>query len=788
MRLISRIFAILVLIGGIGLLAGGLMLAARGGSFYYLVAGVGYVMAAIGVWSGWRSGVWLLLAIAVLTVPWALYDGGTFYWALFPRLFVPFAAAAVGLLLFPARRAWGMRATGAVVLAGVAGFFGLAFLPHGAVVPPAGTPYRPAPASTAPADWSAYGRTAMGTRYAPFTGIDRDNVRDLKLAWVYRYGALADPPIYTADQNTPLQIGDLVYSCSPTGKIAALDADTGKPRWTFDSNTRSPIWNRCRGLGFYRLADATPDAAGNLLCRERIIHTTTEATLIELDAKTGQLCPGFGAGGVVDLKPGMGDVKPGFYFQTSAPLVARNLIVIGGWVFDNQHRGEPSGVIRAFDAVTGELRWAWDLGNPAITKLPPEGETYTRGTPNMWTTAAYDDKLGLVYLPLGNETPDYFGMGRLPQSEKYASSLVALDVETGRERWHFQTAHHDIWDYDLPSQPALVDLPDGKGGVVPAVLQTTKQGQLFLLNRATGTPLARVEERPVPQRGQVPEERLAPTQPMSVGMPTIGAVHLTEGKMWGMTMFDQLYCRIAFHGLRYDGLYTPVGTDKAIENPGNLGGLNWGSVSYDPVNHIAYLNDIRIPSVYYLIPRADFDKKMAARMNDASKGGHEPVSAQEGTPYAVVNTMWMSPLGVPCAEPPFGTVTAVDLASRKVLWSVPGGTTGKMGPLGLPFAKLPVGMPTYAGTVTTAGGLVFFAGSQDWYLRAYDAETGKELWKAALPVGSSATPMTYVSPATGRQYVVVSASGAAMSPKTGDYVMAFALPDKTPEKGAPARR
>ncbi|MBN9010846.1 MAG: PQQ-binding-like beta-propeller repeat protein, partial [Rhizobiales bacterium] len=474
----------------------------------------------------------------------------------------------------------------------------------------------------------------------------------------------------------------------------------------------------------------------------------------------------------VALSAGMGEIIPGFYFQTSAPLVARDFIIVGGWVVDNQMRGEPSGVIRAFDARTGALAWAWDLANPSITRDPPAGGTYTRGTPNSWSTASYDDQLGLVYLPMGNATPDYFGQGRPPGSEEYNSSIVALDVTTGRERWHFRTVNHDIWDYDIPSQPALIDLPDGQ----KALLQTTKRGQIFLLDRATGKPIADVVEKPVPQNGAVPEETPAPTQPFSVGMPTIGADFLTEQKTWGVTMFDQLYCRIAFRKLRYDGDFTPIGLTPAIQQPGNTGGMNWGSVSFDQANGRVFMNDIRIPSVFYLVPSADYKEATAHIHSDDT--GHGP-SPQAGTPYGMVTGVWMSPLNIPCNQPPFGTIVAVDLKTRKIAWQIPAGTADQLGPFGV-AAGMPMtmGMPTYAGTAATAGGLVFFAGFQDFYLRAYDAENGNELWKYPLPVGASATPMTYVSPKTGRQYIVVSVGGAAYSPKVGDYVMAFALPKK----------
>jgi quinate dehydrogenase (quinone) len=394
----------------------------------------------------------------------------------------------------------------------------------------------------------------------------------------------------------------------------------------------------------------------------------------------------------------------------------------------------------------------------------------------MWTTASYDDELGLIYLPLGNATPDYYGVDRPANSDEYNSSLVALDVATGRERWHFRTVNHDLWDYDLPSQPALMDIPDGQGGVTRAVLQTTKRGQIFLLDRANGKPLADVIEKPVAQSGAVPEEKLASSQPYSVGMPTIGAETLTEQKTWGITMFDQLYCRIAFKRLRYDGDFTPIGLTPAIQQPGNFGGFNWGSVSVDALNSRVFLNDIRIPSVFYLVKRDQFAE---ATKNIHSDGaGHGP-SPQIGTPYGMVTGLWMSPLGIPCNRPPFGTIMSIDLKSRKVAWQTPAGTAEQLGPFGIPVGlPMTMGMPSYAGTMATAGGLVFFAGFQDFYIRAYDAETGMELWKHKLPVGSSATPMTYVSPKTGRQYVVVSVGGAAYSPHVGDYVIAFALPKK----------
>ncbi|HWV20998.1 MAG TPA: PQQ-binding-like beta-propeller repeat protein, partial [Devosia sp.] len=588
--------------------------------------------------------------------------------------------------------------------------FAFAFQPQGVIRPAADIPaYQPATGDNSPANWTSYGRTTAGLRYSPFDQINRDNVKNLDLAWTYRTGR-GDIGL---DQNTPLQIDNLVYSCTTSNVIIALDGDSGEEVWKFDPKASGPFWQRCRGLGYFELP-AGQQTDGQL-CNTRLIMTTMDARLFAIDAKTGAVCPGFGTNGAVSLAENMGEIIPGFYFQTSAPLVARDKIVIGGWVVDNQMVGEPSGVIRAFNAVSGELDWAWDLGNKAITRLPPPGETYTRGTPNMWTTAAYDDKLGLIYAPLGNTTPDYFGGNRPAFSDEYNASLVALDINTGRERWKFRTVNHDIWDYDLPSQPALLDLPDGNGGTVAAVLQTTKRGQLFLLDRATGEPLADVEEKPVPQTGQVPEEYLAPTQPYSVGMPTIGADHLTEAKMWGLTMFDQLMCRIAFKQLRYEGDFTPIGLDYAISQPGNIGGLNWGSVSVDIPNNRVFVNDVRAPSKFALVPRDEYEA-FAQRVH-ADDTGHGP-SPQRGTPYGMATEMWVSPLGVPCVNPPFGTVTAIDMNTRQIAWQVPAGTAEQLGPLGIKTKlPMPMGLPTYAGTSATAGGLVFFAGYQDYYIR-----------------------------------------------------------------------
>lgn len=775
MHFLARLFVVVLGLFGIGLAGGGAWLIGLGGSWYYLLLGLTWIAAAYLMWRGRTLGAWIVVATAVVTIPWALWESGFTFWPLFARLMAPIALAGFAALFMPTlaqeadKRPFYSLASLSLVLFAIG--FALTFQPHGAITRSAEIPaYQPAKGDNTPADWTAYGRDTRGLRYSPFDQINRETVGKLDLAWTFRTGR----ENVGLDQNTPLQIGDTVYSCTTTNVVIAIDADKGTEKWRFDPAVKGVMWQRCRGVGYYKLPEAA-QVAGQA-CNERLIMTTIDTRLMAIDTKTGKLCEGFGANGIVSLTTDIGHISPGFYFQTSAPLVARDKIVVSGWVADNQKVGEPSGVIRAFNVITGELEWAWDLGNPAITKLPPPGETYTRETPNMWTTASFDDELGLIYAPLGNTTPDYYGANRPPFANEYNATLVALDVETGRERWKFQTVHHDINDYDLPSQPALIDVPDGKGGTAKAVLQTTKRGQLFLLDRATGAPLAEVVEKPVPQEGAVPEEtpHLSPTQPYSVGMPTIGAETLSEAKMWGLTTFDQLVCRIQFRSYKYYGDFTPVGLDRyTIQQPGNVGGLNWGSVSVDIPNNLVFMNDIRVPSIFILMPSADYPAY--AKKMHANGTGHGP-SPMEGTPYGMGTNIWQSPLGVPCVAPPMGTITAVDMTTRKIAWQVPAGTAEQLGPFGLKSnLPMPMGLPTYAGTTATAGGLVFFAGFQDYYLRAYDAATGAELWKYPLPVGASATPMTYVSPATGKQYVLISVGGAAYSEDIGDYVLAFAL-------------
>jgi quinoprotein glucose dehydrogenase len=622
-------------------------------------------------------------------------------------------------------------------------------------------------ALAADGEWHHYGNDLGGSRYSPLDQITPANVGRLKQAWVYRTNP--GETLKTHLQTTPLMVGDSLYLCTGTNQIIALDAETGAQRWRWEPPPPNYRRRTCRGVTYYKALDATGP------CAERIIGTTATAELLALDARTGKLCQDFGKGGIVDLKTGMGKVKPNYYFVTSAPVIVRGKVVMGGWVADNQHVNEPPGVIRAYDAVTGAFAWAFDPGRPEVHTEPGPGETYALGTPNSWAPMSADETLGLVYAPMGNATPDYWGAHRTAESEKFTSAVVALDAETGALRWLYRTVHHDVWDYDLASQPTLVDL-QVNGQPVPALIQPTKRGQVFVLDRRTGRTLKPVEERKVPQK-PAPGEWLSPTQPFSTGMPDFAGPDLTEKNMWGLTPFDQLWCRIKFRQARYDGPMTPPGTRPSITHPGYLGGIDWGGVAVDPVRQIMVANWSRMPNYTRLIPRKDADA-MGLKPGPEGIVPGQP-QAQAGTPFAAKTGAFLSPLGVPCINPPYAVLTAVDLTTGKVIWSEPFGTAKENGPFGIPtMLPFTMGVPAIGGAVTTRSGLVFIGASMDKLLRAVDQRTGEILWQAKLPVGGHANPMTYISPRSGRQFVVIAAGGhLALQSGFGDYIIAYALPE-----------
>lgn len=775
-----RAFALFLLVAGGLIAAGGGWLTALGGSIYYLLGGTAVMLAGILLWIRRSSGAWLYAGFLALTAIWSLWEAGLNGWGLAPRLIGPGLIGLLFALPF-VRRGLGEGDTSGARAGYTAGALGCgtlaivlvaALLPSGNPALPASSPVRSLtnPGGQPDGQWQAYGRDNAGTRFSPLTQINTTNVAKLQPAWSYRTG-IVQKGTQSPLEATPILVGDTLYLCSQTNVVIALDPETGKEKWRFDPKvdpTGASLVTACRGVAYAHVPNASD-------CADRIGSATFDARLIALDARSGRPCRSFGRNGMVNLKEGMGQVDPGFYYVSSAPTIVRGKVILGGWIADNVKVGEPSGVIRAFDVATGEFAWAWDLGRPGFHGRPGPGETYTLGTPNSWGPMSGDDKLGLVYVPTGNATPDHWGGSRTALSDQYSSSVVALDVQTGERRWSFQTVHHDVWDYDVGSQPTLVDLQIG-GRQVPALVQPTKTGQVYVLDRRTGRPLASVVERRVTV-DPAPGDRASPTQPFSVGMPSFAGNTLKESDMWGATPFDQLWCRIRFRSMRYDGPFTPIGTKEALVSPGIGGGMNWGSVSVDPERSILFVNSMQVPSTVRLIPRVTADamakKQKGIRFHDLSL----PLP-QGGTPFAVSVNTFVSPLGAPCNAPPYGLMSAVDLNTGKLLWQKPLGTTQDSGPLGVPLGiPITMGLPMMGGSIVTRGGIVFIAAAQERSIRALDAATGRELWKGRLPTGGQATPMTYISPKSGRQFVVIVSGGSVLiqSPLM-DRVEAFALP------------
>ncbi|MET3926737.1 membrane-bound PQQ-dependent dehydrogenase, glucose/quinate/shikimate family [Devosia sp. 2618] len=802
------VLSALMALFGLPILAGGLWLITLGGSWYYAFAGLGLVVSAYFLFRQSVVGVWVYLLTFVGTLIWALWEAGFNGWAQVPRLVAPTVVLALVLLTIPALRsrftmpratfaaaAVGVLALGAsmMVLTSVreTSLFAQETTPPMLEAPVAPTQQLDAvPAEpVAPpvqyalqetgVDWPAYGGTQHAARFSPLDQITPENVGNLEKIWEFRTGDLPDGDEAYGNQNTPIKIGNRLFLCSALNKVSALDAATGTEFWTYDPQVSIDAigYNAtCRGLAYYE----TPGAAQTDMCATRVIMQTLDARLIALDTQTGQLCPDFGNGGIVNLMEGIGDSAPGFYSPTSPPTVVRNIAIVGSQVKDGQTREAPSGVIRGYNAETGALEWAWDMVRPDAPNPLPEGEIYTPGTPNMWTIASGDDELGLVYMPLGNSAVDYWGGDRSPEENEYSTAIVALDVTDGSVRWFYQTVHYDIWDYDLGAQGTLADFPT-ENGPVAALILPTKQGQFFIFDRATGEPLVEIEERSAPQGGVEPEN-LSPTQPFVVDFPSQLKPDIEEKNMWGMTPLDQLWCRIQFRQASYEGRYTPPTTDVPwIQYPGYNGGSDWGGVAVDSGRNILVSNYNDTPNYNRLIPREDIDALGIVPIghpDHATGNSHSGISPQALTPYGIeVNAGWRVPFtGMLCKEPPYGGIMAIDMATKQVLWDKPFGSARKNGPFGIP-SMLPfdIGTPNNGGTAITATGLIFVAATTDDLIRAISTETGETLWQAELPAGGQATPIIYE--AEGRQIVVINAGGHNfMETPIGDYFIAYALP------------
>ena len=633
--------------------------------------------------------------------------------------------------------------------------------------------------------WLYSGGDAGGTRYSNLQQINRDNVGRMELAWTARSGehqllpaaAYADSNMQSTPILLPAAAGQHLVVCSANNYLVALDPETGEQRWRYDPRVplvKRGITYKCRGnAAYWEDANATADAA----CKHRLFMGTLDRRLVAVDARNGQPCAGFGNNGQLNL---LRDDEVGYsepmVFSTSQPVVIGDRIVIGSSVRDLVYQHTPAGTINAYDARSGAQDWTFhivprDPADPAAASWP-ENAGSASGAANAWAPLSVDAHNGLVFVPTSSPSPDFYG-GYRKGDNRYANSLVALDAQTGKPVWHYQFVHHDLWDYDTPAQPIVIDL-NWKNTRIPAVIQLTKQGMVFAFNRLTGEPIIPVEERPVPA-STVPGEAAAPTQPFST-LPPLVRHRVGVDDVWGFTPLDKWLCQKSFADIVNEGIYTPPAPDRpTMHFPSEAGGANWGGGAVSP-DGLLLVNMMDVAQTLQVTPIADVPREAldGATVEQAyGAGGFTPI---RGSDFAFEKRAWMSPLGVPCVAPPWNKVVAVDLAEGKVKWEAPLGSIHDLAPFPVPFRINGFGAPGLGSGVLTAGGLFVIGATSDSTLRAFDVATGEVLWEHDLPVDAMSGVATYQF--NGRQYFVTTAGGhSQLARQSGDYIIAFRLPD-----------
>nr|WP_241199501.1 membrane-bound PQQ-dependent dehydrogenase, glucose/quinate/shikimate family [Erwinia billingiae] len=789
--------SIVIAIVGLAMLYMGGQLLMIGGSPFYAIMAIGLLITAVALFKNKKIALTIYAILMWIVLAWMIFEVGFDKWQWIPRgdligligvwLALPWVVRPLSKAQNPANPAKFHPFLGTTVIIMIAIVIGLMFYDPYPKEGNITNQRAPAETDVAGNDWAAYGGTNNGARFSSLKQITTDNVSNLEVAWTYHTGDLRDAKDaseYTFEA-TPLKVNNSIYFCTPHNEVHALNPETGALKWKYEpTKDRSYLQQHqtCRGVSYYEAPEAAatnavqPAAVANspAVCRKRIFNAANDAKLLALDADTGKLCADFGNNGVVDLRANMGEIRPHALMQTAAPLVAGNLVIVGGSVMDNGfNAGNPSGVIRAYDVITGRLVWNFDPANPENTQPIAAGQTYPQDTPVAWATLSADIKNGLVYVPFGNASPDELGIERDANSntEKFRDTLVALDLKTGQFKWRFQSSKHDLWDRDNPSQPSLVDI-DYQGKKQPVVILPTKTGNLFVLNRLTGEAVYPINQVDVSTKGIV-GEKYSPTQPVSAlnFLPD----PINEKSMWGLTPFDQMACRIDFKSLRYDGNpWTPATEGGSIIFPGNIGVFNWGSVTVDPQRQILIASPVRLAYKYNLIKRTPETATQRLFTKDGTPYWNENFDGD----YAIHIQQLSSSLGIPCIAPPWGRMVGVDLKTGKTEWLRRVGTTKNLKTSFLP-GRFPIGFPmgmvAHGGPLTTAGDLVFHGATADNFFRAYDTSTGKLLWETELPAGGQATPSTYMG-ADNKQYVVIAAGGhGSLGTKEGDAVVAYRL-------------